>query len=447
MVIADVARPTADLGAGAGQAAYAAGPCAALGDPGAIVLAGPPAPAGAESLEQHLTRLGRVPDAGADEVLAAIGASGLQGRGGGSFPLSRKMEVALASGDERVLVINCSESEPASRKDWVLCCHRPHTLLDGAAALARVLRSAEVVVHLHGWASAPREALRAALRERASLPGEPVWRMSYGPGGYVAGEASAVARYLHAGIALPLFSSAPLARGGPCGRPTVVTNAETAAHVAHIVRRGAAAWSASGTEGSPGPHLVTVSGVVPDPGQVAEVVGPATIGDILDHAGLLVPPQAVLVGGYAGTWVPGHLAWDTPWTTAGLREVGAARGCGLLGVLPHGRCGLAETARLVRYMAAESAGQCGPCVFGLPILADCMSGIAAGRGVRRSVHRLRRTADALPGSGACAHPDGVVRLVLSALEVFGDDVVRHRRGTVCRSAPLAGLFPLVEEDS
>ena len=80
MVIADVARPTADLGAGVGQAAHAAGPCAALGDPGAIVLAGPPAPAGAESLEQHLTRLGRVPDAGADEVLAAIGASGSRRR-------------------------------------------------------------------------------------------------------------------------------------------------------------------------------------------------------------------------------------------------------------------------------------------------------------------------------------------------------------------------------
>jgi len=43
----------------------------------------------------------------------------------------------------------------------------------------------------------------------------------------------------------------------------------------------------------------------------------------------------------------------------------AGTGAGLIAALPADACGIAETARLVRYLAAESAGQCGPCLFGL----------------------------------------------------------------------------------
>ena len=98
-------------------------------------------------------------------------------------------------------------------------------------------------------------------------------------------------------------------------------------------------------------------------------------------------------------------------------------------MLPHGACGIAESARIVDYLAGESAGQCGPCVLGLPVLADGMRALARGRGGRRALRHIRRTAVALPGSGACSHPDGVVRLVVSTLEVFQDDVARHRKGT------------------
>lgn len=251
-----------------------------------------------------------------------------------------------------------------------------------------------------------------------------------------------MARYLHAGVALPLFSSAPLARRGPSGRPTVVTNAETAAQVSCVLRLGAEGWRRAGTDTCPGPQLLTLTGAVAEPGTVVEVVGSSTVGAILEAAGVDSPPQAVLVGGYAGSWIRGDVAWNTPMEPAGLSPLGASRGCGLLGVLPHGACGLAETARLVRYLAGESAGQCGPCVHGLPVLADGMEALARGVGVRHALRRMRRTSDALPGSGACSHPDGVVRLVASTLRTFEVDLVRHRAGTGCRTSHQTALFPL-----
>jgi len=412
-----------------------------IGDPNGILLAGPAPVDGPESLGSYVDRLGPAPVLSREEIFAEIRDSGLQGRGGGGFPLWRKLETALASPGDPVLVVNCSESEPASRKDWTLCSYRPHTVLEGAAAIAEVLGAQEVVIHLHGGSVGPRDALRNALRERGSPEGDPVWRISYGPGGYVSGEASAVARYLHEGVALPLFASAPLARRGPSGRPTVVSNAETAAHVASILHGGAERWRGAGSASCPGPQLVTLSGAVANPGTVVEITGSVTIGTILRCAGLEDPPQAVLMGGYAGTWIRGHQAWQTPLEPASLSALGATRGCGLIGVLPHGACGIAESALIVDYLAGESAGQCGPCVLGLPVLADGMRALARGRGGRRALRHIRRTAVALPGSGACSHPDGVVRLVASTLEVFHDDVARHRKRSACRTAHHRPLFP------
>ncbi len=415
---------------------------ARLGDADGLLLAGPRAEEGAEPREAYEARVGPLPSLSGDEIFRELQDSALQGRGGGSFPLWRKLQVALESGGEPLLVVNCSESEPASRKDWTICSFRPHTVVEGAAAIARVLGAAEVVIHLHGSSLEPRMALRSALIERGSPDGDPAWRISSGPGGYVAGEASAVARHLHEGVALPLFTSAPLARRGPNGRPTVVSNAETAAQVAIILRLGAQRWRAAGTASSPGPQLFTLTRKLGTQHTVVELLGQATIGAILESEGVDAPPQAVLMGGYAGTWIPGDAAWHTPMEPSSLHAFGATRGCGLIGVLPHGACGISETARIVAYLAGESAGQCGPCVHGLPVLAEGMRALASGAGVRRALRRIRRTAEALPGSGACSHPDGVVRLVASTLDVFHDEVVRHRNGAPCRPVN-EPWFPLV----
>jgi NADH:ubiquinone oxidoreductase subunit F (NADH-binding) len=413
-----------------------------VGGPGTLLLAGPPAGVGG-GLDAHRATWGPLPDLDGAGVRTLLRSSGLDGRGGGGFPLGRKIETARLAGGDPVLVVNASESEPASAKDRTLCAERPHLVLDGAALAAAALGVRHVVVHLHRAPGSPASVLETAMRDRAARGvADPSWRLSAGPDRYVSGEASAVAAFVNGGEARPLFTTRPLAVVGPSGRPTVVTNAETVAHLAVLVRTGSAAWAARGDRSSPGPRLVTLAGAVGHPGRVLEVAGSPTIGDILHADGVDAPPAAVLVGGYAGTWVLGADAWQTPWTREALAAVAAGPGCGLLGVLPHGSCGLHETARLVAYLAGESAGQCGTCVAGLPRLAEACAALAAGDLRRRGVRRMIALGDVVHGSGACGHPDAVVGLVHSMLDVFEDDVVGHMAGHPCRGTDHPPVFPV-----
>jgi NADH:ubiquinone oxidoreductase subunit F (NADH-binding) len=104
---------------------------------------------------------------------------------------------------------------------------------------------------------------------------------------------------------------------------------------------------------------------------------------------------------------------------------------GIVIVLGHDACGLMETARIVHYLAGQSAGQCGPCVYGLPAIADDVTRLARGHADPALFGRLERRLAQVEGRGACRHPDGAVNVARSALRVFADDVQAHAGGTVC----------------
>jgi len=144
----------------------------------------------------------------------------------------------------------------------------------------------------------------------------------------------------------------------------------------------------------------------------------------------VAPIAGILLGGYGGAWLHPADA-SVPFASRPLTEAGATLGVGIVVVVPASSCGIAETARIARYMAGESAGQCGPCVFGLPAIADDLELLAAGRGDAELLARLDRRCGEVAGRGACRHPDGVVRLVRSALDVFAGDVRDHATGHAC----------------
>ena len=125
--------------------------------------------------------------------------------------------------------------------------------------------------------------------------------------------------------------------------------------------------------------LVTVIGAVRDPG-VREIEIGTPVTDVLAAVGGPDRPlRALLIGGYFGTWVPWPEAASLPFSAAGLAALRAAPAAGLVAALPADACGLAETARVARYLADESAGQCGPCVFGLAAIARELCRVAAGQ--------------------------------------------------------------------
>jgi NADH:ubiquinone oxidoreductase subunit F (NADH-binding) len=420
-------------------AAEHVGSCGVLGDPGMRLLAGPRRSEGMERLRSHRTRLGQLELGHPDMLLQMIADSGLLGRGGGQFPIARKLELAATSRGHALVVVNASEGEPASEKDRTLLGHRPHLVLDGAMAAAWAVGAREVVVYLHRARRGATAALELAVAERRDDCA--TVRLVDAPMGYVAGESSAVVSFLDGTGAIPRKRALPAAAFGVAGRPTVVNNVETIAHLGLIARFGPAWFAEAGDRRSPGSTLVTIAGEVPAPGTVAEVVGTRTIGQALGSiAQLDRVPKAVLIGGYEGTWLDGETAWETPLTRGPLAACGASLGCGVLAVLAEGSCGLRTTALLVRWLAGESAGQCGPCVFGLPTLADTLDDLARGCGDRRDVRRLRILTASVHGRGACGHPTGVASLVDSALDAFAEDVDRHARGRACEDA--AAGFPL-----
>ncbi len=179
--------------------------------------------------------------------------------------------------------------------------------------------------------------------------------------------------------------------------------------------------------------LVTLLGAVARPGVYELEIG-RPIGSVLEMAGGVEDGAArLLIGGYFGTFAPLEATRELPLSRAGLAPLGASPGAGLLAVLPSTTCGLVETARLARYLASESAGQCGPCTFGLPAMAAELESLATGGPFDPA--RLDRWLAQVEGRGACSHPDGAVRVVRSALRVFAAEVDRHRRGRCSAPTP------------
>ena len=271
--------------------------------------------------------------------------------------------------------------------------------------------------------------MRRALQERPAAERRRT-RFVVAPSRYVAGEESAAVHCVNDGVALPTSTPPRPFERGVAGNPTLVQNVETLAHVAMIARFGGD-WFHSIGAGAPGTVLLTVSGAVGAAG-VVEVAHGATVAEAVESAGGLTDtPQAVLLGGYFGGWMDARGAWGLPLDAAALRASGATLGCGVVSVLGAGSCGVLETARIISYLADESARQCGPCVFGLRAIAEAVQRVAAGIAQPDDLSRVRRWATQLGGRGACHHPDGAAAMLLSALEVFAEEFARHEQRHGC----------------
>ncbi|HUY64165.1 MAG TPA: NADH-ubiquinone oxidoreductase-F iron-sulfur binding region domain-containing protein [Acidimicrobiales bacterium] len=373
-------------------------------------------------------------------LLDELARSGLTGRGGAGFPAARKLDLLAGQRRRPRLVVNAMEGEPASAKDRLLLERAPHLVLDGAQAAALAIDATLVVCCVADDRPESADALRRAMAERAAagLDVVPV-ELRLAPGRYSAGEESALVDWVGGGRGLPTFrpdKSVPLTVGRS---PVLLHNAETLAHVALIARHGADWFRAVGLPDAPGTTLVTVTGAVRSPGVVEVELG-TPLDVIVQRAEPLQAPLAVLLGGYGGTWMAGT-ALSTPYAPGPLAEVGGTVGAGVIGVLGPGGCGLAETARIVSYLAAQSAGQCGPCVFGMPAIADDLHRLAAGQSDGRLLDRLQSRLTAVDGRGACRLPDGAVRLVRSALSVFAKDVTAHARRHPCPGWNRAPVMP------
>ncbi len=402
-------------------------------------------------LGQHLARYGAVPYRGRRELLVhELQAAGLTGRGGAAFPVHRKLTAVLraASVHHRgrpIVVANGAESEPASAKDKSLLLLSPHLVLDGIQLAVEAVGADDAV--LYTGIDALNATWLAGLITQRQMAGidRIAVRLIGAPPRFLAGQESALANRISGGPALPTFTPPRVFERGVDGRPTLVQNVETLAHLSLIARYGPSWFRSVGTPDEPGTAICTLHQA---DGRVDLTETP--LGSPLTSLLDLRRVSAVLVGGYHGGWLPVATAAELTLSNADLRPHGAAVGAGVLAALPADRCGLRETARVARYLALESAGQCGPCRNVLPRIAGALAELAdvphpADAQWRRPdpelVTDLRRWAGLVQRRGACAHPDGTVRFVASALRTFDAEVGAHLRGR-CTAPNLRPFLPV-----
>jgi NADH:ubiquinone oxidoreductase subunit F (NADH-binding) len=392
-------------------------------------------------LDDHLARYGPAPTGRAGLLADDVERAGLTGRGGGAFPTGRKLRTVAGQRGPAVVVANAMESEPASRKDETLLALAPHLVLDGAVLAAAATGAATVHLCLPRTRAGQAESLVRAAGERRRAGLDPAEVQVHTlPHHFVSSEETSLVSWLNGGGARPRPTPPRPFEKGVGKRPTFVANVETLAHVALIARYGPGWFREQGSEAAPGTTLVTLSGAVRRPGVYEVPMGSSAWQAIAAGGGPGGRLGAVLAGGFFGSWLPVPLDPAAP-----------TRGAGVLVALPEDACGLSETAAVLAYLGEQSAGQCGPCMFGVPSVAEDFAELAWGRPGAALMERLDRRLGLLPGRGACRHPDGAARLAASALRAFADDVRRHVAHGPCPHAadplrlPVPGGRPAAEE--
>jgi NADH:ubiquinone oxidoreductase subunit F (NADH-binding) len=308
---------------------------------------------------------------------------------------------------------------------------------------ARAVGADELILCIDESAGAALQSAQRALRERERAGGDRLRiAVQIVPTGYVSGQESALVNLCNGGPAKPTLTPPMPFQRGVRRRPTLINNAETLAQLALIARHGPRWFRALGTHTQPGSALVTLSGAVAYPG-VYEIEHGAPLPSLIEAAGGATSPiRAALFGGYGGAWLDGRAISELALSNDQLAVHGASLGAGVIVLLSREACPVAETARVTRWLAGQSAGQCGPCVNGLGALAGAIEEVARGAASAGVGQRIARWSTLANGRGACAHPDGAVGFIGSALEVFAEEFADHARHGPCEACARAPELPL-----
>ncbi|HSB38090.1 MAG TPA: NADH-ubiquinone oxidoreductase-F iron-sulfur binding region domain-containing protein [Gaiellaceae bacterium] len=307
----------------------------------------------------------RPPELTAERVLAQLEAAGLVGYGGAGFPVWRKWQAVREHPGPRVVIVNADEGEPGTVKDRYVLELRPQLLLEGLELALRFCEASEAYVYLREEYTTARERLEAAIDER----GLPV-RIVLGAGSYVCGEETALLESMEGRRGMPRLRPPFPAESGHLGRPTLINNVETLAHVPAAARDGAD-WART--------RLWSVSGAVSRPG-CYEAPLDVTLRELIDeHAGGASEEVGAIVPGGAASGILPPSALDTPLTREALAEWGAGPGSGGVQVFPRRYPVQRLLAATMRFFAEESCQKCTPCRIGTRALRQVLAEAEEGR--------------------------------------------------------------------
>ncbi|WP_217555199.1 NADH-ubiquinone oxidoreductase-F iron-sulfur binding region domain-containing protein [Streptomyces sp. GbtcB6] len=363
-------------------------------------------------------------------VIREVTDAGLVGRGGAAFPTGRKWQATASQpGHPHYLVCNADESEPGTFKDRVIMEGDPYSLVEAMTIAAYAIGAHRGFVYLRGEYPRAARRVRHAVDQARSrgLLGDDILGQGFafdieirrGAGAYICGEETALFNSIEGYRGEPRSKPPFPVEKGLFGRPTVENNVETLVNVLPILTMGAPAYAAIGTAKSTGPKLFCVSGSVARPG-VYELPFGATLGELLQLAGVRDNLRAVLLGGAAGGFVrPDELG--IPLTFEGTREAGTTLGSGVVmafdDTVPLPRLLL----RIARFFRDESCGQCVPCRVGTVRQEEALTRIVARTGADAAgdVALLREVGRAMRDASICGLGQTAWNAVESAIDRLG----------------------------
>ena len=416
--------------------------------------------------------LRRALDKGADATVALIGEAGVRGRGGGGFATAVKwasLRSTLTAADEGFIVVNAAEGEPGTFKDRSLLRRNPFLVLEGALIAAVTLGVDRVVVATKAKYRHEVESLHGAIEGLASRG----WlddisiEIVEGPDHYLFGEETAMLEVIEGEDPLPrhlppyqygLFTTSPQL-GWSAGsddnptsdqersNPALVNNVETYAHVALVCRHGAAWYRSMGTQDSPGPTIVTLTGDVAH-SAVAEIGLGVSLAELIDQVGGGTasgrPVKAVLTG--VSNPVLSGPDLDAPITYEHLQAAGGGLGSAGFIVFDDSRNMVDVAYQVIRFLHVESCGQCNPCKTGTGDIAVALESLVTGVGDRSAVApTIARRLETVTDASRCYLPSQAKLLIASLLQRFPDDLARRLGGeTGDASLSLPQLVDIVD---
>ncbi|WP_217208127.1 NAD(P)H-dependent oxidoreductase subunit E [Streptomyces sp. AC550_RSS872] len=404
------------------------------GDPSLVLLGrvGVVDPLSLDDYRAHggYTALRRAFELGPAGVIREVTDSGLVGRGGAAFPTGRKWQATASQPDHpHYVVCNADESEPGTFKDRVLMEGDPYALVEAMTIAAYATGAHKGYLYLRGeYPRALGRLEHAVAQARArGLLGEDILGQGYafdieirrGAGAYICGEETALFNSIEGYRGEPRSKPPFPVEKGLFGKPTVENNVETLVNVLPVLTMGARAYAAIGTDRSTGPKLFCVSGSVERPG-IYELPFGATLGELLERAGVRDGLRAVLLGGAAGGFVrPDEL--DIPLTFEGTREAGTTLGSGVVmafdDTVPLPRLLL----RIAEFFRDESCGQCVPCRVGTVRQQEALHRILQRTGAAASddIALLREVGRAMRDASICGLGQTAWNAVESAIDRLG----------------------------
>ncbi len=376
-----------------------------------------------------------------EQVVDAVKASGLRGRGGAGFPTGLKWSFMPKEVTKpHYLCCNADESEPGTFKDREIMRWTPHALIEGCAIAAYAIGAETTYIYIRGEFTDPWRVMETALAEayakgvvgpNAMGKGKRIdMHLHRGAGAYICGEETAMMNSIEGKRGNPRIKPPFPAQSGLFGCPTTINNVETLAAVPHILVNGADWYKAMclGNPKSTGTKLLSVCGTIARPGNYELTLGFPLKDLLYDLAGGPLPGRrfkAVIPGGSSVPILTAEEADGTVLDYEGCVAAGSMLGSGGVIVMDDSVDMVYQTMRLAAFYAHESCAQCTQCREGTAWTTKILQRILAGQGQARDLDLLLDLADQMTGKTICVLSDSCAAPVVSAIKKFRPEFERY----------------------